>query len=239
MADELEATALASASLGDAGATAWALEQAAAQSSRTEERERRLLDAVAALLNAADTSAGGTGLGIVPSVECSPDALTGLLEVFSGSPSAEARLLAAWQGHDPAVEAEIGARAATSLANWMVMSGRPDRALIWAERAVAATVPGSALQAMARTAEAYGFAADGRSREGLARLDFLPVSGNEVPMSETDALIMRGMLEVYIDDLSGAIADLGIAAARMPRRTASHVPGPMSHTLERRPLSPR
>jgi DNA-binding CsgD family transcriptional regulator len=215
LADELEATALASASLGDAGATAWALEQAAAQSSRTEERERRLLDAVAALLNAADTSAAARVLESCQVSSARRDALTGLLEVFSGSPSAEARLLAAWQGHDPAVEAEIGARAATSLANWMVMSGRPDRALIWAERAVAATVPGSALQAMARTAEAYGFAADGRSREGLARLDFLPVSGNEVPMSETDALIMRGMLEVYIDDLSGAIADLGIAAARM------------------------
>jgi ATP/maltotriose-dependent transcriptional regulator MalT len=86
---------------------------------------------------------------------------------------------------------------------------------MWAERALAATGPGSAFRAMARTAQAYGFAADGRSRDGLASLDFLPVSGNEVPMAETDDLIMRGMLEVYIDDLPGAIADLGIAAARM------------------------
>jgi ATP/maltotriose-dependent transcriptional regulator MalT len=34
-------------------------------------------------------------------------------------------------------------------------------------------------------------------------------------MSETDALIMRGMLEVYLDDLRGAIADLGVASARI------------------------
>ena len=55
------------------------------------------------------------------------DALTGLLGVFTGSPTAESRLLAAWRTHDRQTETEIGARAATSLANWMAISGRPDR----------------------------------------------------------------------------------------------------------------
>jgi DNA-binding CsgD family transcriptional regulator len=215
LADELEASAQASAVIGDAGATAWALEQAASLSPSAEVRERRLLDAAAALLNSADTAAAARVLESCQSSSARRDALAGLLDVFRGSLSAEDRLLAAWQAHDPVLEADIGARAATSLANWMVVSGRPDQALMWAERAVAATVPGSALRAMARTAQAYGFAADGRSRDGLARLDFLPASGNEVSMAETDALIMRGMLEVYVDDLPRAIADLGIAAARM------------------------
>jgi hypothetical protein len=78
--------------------------------------------------------------------------LTGLLGVFTGSPDAEGRLLGAWQGHDPETESEIGARAATSLANWMVISGRPYEALMWAERAVDGTVPDSALRAMAHGA---------------------------------------------------------------------------------------
>ncbi len=99
--------------------------------------------------------------------------------MFTGSPDAEARLLAAWQAHDPGTEAEIGARAATSLTNWMVLSGRPDEALIWADRAVGGTVPGSALRAMARTAQAYAFAAAGRSPEGLAALGFLPRPGTK------------------------------------------------------------
>ena len=64
-------------------------------------------------------------------------------------------------------------------------------------------------------AQAYAFAAAGRSAEGLDVLEFLPDSGNEVPVSETDALIMRGMLSVYLDDLAGGIADLGVAAARI------------------------
>ena len=68
---------------------------------------------------------------------------------------------------------------------------------------------------MAYTAQAYAFAAAGRSAEGLGVLDFLPDSANEVGVSETDPLIMRGRLSVYLDDLAGAIADLGVGAARI------------------------
>ncbi|MGD0603070.1 MAG: AAA family ATPase [Streptosporangiaceae bacterium] len=226
LAGELEASALATVATGDLGAAAWALEQAAALSSAAPDRERRLLDAAVILLNAADTTAAARVLASCQDSSARRDAVTGLLGVFTGAPNAEARLLAAWQAHDPATEGEIGARAATSLANLMVMSGRPDQALIWADRAVGGSVPGSALRAMAYTAQAYAFASAGRSPEGLAVLGFLPASGNEVPISETDALIMRGMLKVYSDDLPGAIADLGVAAARLGTGLPSSYPGP-------------
>jgi ATP/maltotriose-dependent transcriptional regulator MalT len=45
-------------------------------------------------------------------------------------------------------------------------------------------------------------------------------------MAETDALIMRGMLKVYVDDLPGAIADLGVAAARLRTGLPATYPGP-------------
>ena len=226
LAGELEASARAAAAAGDAGASAWALEQAAALSPAAEDREIRLLDAAVVLLNAADTPAAARVLASCQASSARRDALTGLLGVFTGSPSAEGRLLAAWQAHDPETEREIGARAATSLANWMVISGRPGQALTWADRAIGGTVPGSALRALARTAQAYAFGAASRSPEGLAALGFLPVPGNEVPMSDTDALIMRGMLKVYVDDLPGAIADLGVAAARLRTGLPSTYPGP-------------
>jgi ATP/maltotriose-dependent transcriptional regulator MalT len=61
----------------------------------------------------------------------------------------------------------------------------------------------------------------------------LPPSGSDVPMTEVDALIMRGMLEVYIDDLSGAIADLGVAAARLRSGVPTTYPVPcLSHLSE-------
>jgi DNA-binding CsgD family transcriptional regulator len=233
LAGELQASARATAAAGDAAASAWALEQAAALSPGAQDREDRLLDAAAILLNAADTPAAARVLASCQAASARRDALTGLLGVFTGSPGAEGHLLAAWQAHDPGTEAEIGARAATSLANWMVLSGRPDQALTWADRAVAGTVPGSPLRALARTAQAYAFAAASLSPEGLATLGFLPVSGNEVPMSETDALIMRGMLKVYVDDLPGAIADLGVAAARLRAGLPLTYPGPcLAHLSE-------
>jgi DNA-binding CsgD family transcriptional regulator len=235
LAGELETAAQATAAAGEAGAAAWALEQAAALSPAARDRERRLLDAAVVLLNAADTTAAARVLASCQVSSARRDALTGLLGVFTGSPSAEGRLLAAWGAHDPQTEREIGARAATSLTNWMVLSGRPDQALTWADRAVGGTVPGSALRALARTAQAYAFAAASRSAEGLAALCFLPASGNEVPAPETDALIMRGMLKVYVDDLPGAIADLGVAAARLRTGLPSTYPGPcLAHLSDAR-----
>jgi DNA-binding CsgD family transcriptional regulator len=215
LAGELDGVALESLALGELGTSAWAFEQAALLSSRAEDRERRLLDAAVVQLNAADATAAARVLALCQSDSARRAALTGLLGVYAGLPNAEDRLLKAWEDHDPESEREIGARAATSLANWMVLSGRPDHALEWADRAVDGTVAGSPLRKMAHTAQAYAFAAAGRSAEGLDVLDFLPDSGNEVPVSETDPLIMRGMLSVYLDDLAGAIADLGVAAARI------------------------
>jgi DNA-binding CsgD family transcriptional regulator len=226
LAAELEVSALVAATAGDAGASAWALEQAAALSPAEQDRERRLLDAAVVFLNAADTPAAARVLASCQVSSARRDALTGLLGVFTGSLRTEDQLLAAWRGHDQQTEREIGARAATSLTNWMVLSGRAEAALTWGDRAVADTVPGSALRAMARTAQAFAFAAAGRSQQGLAVLGFLPVSGNETPTAETDALIMRGMLKVYVDDLAGAIADLGVAAARLRTGLPSTYPGP-------------
>jgi DNA-binding CsgD family transcriptional regulator len=226
LAGELEASALANAAAGDADASAWALEQAAALSPAGQARETRLLDAAVILLNAADTPAAARVLASCHASSARRDALTGLLGVFTGSPSAEGCLLAAWRAHDPEAERDIGARAATSLTNWMVLSGRPDEALTWADRAVGGTARGSVLRVMARTAQAYAFAAACRTPEGLAVLGFLPVPGNAVPMAETDALIMRGMLKVYADDLPGAIADLGVAAARLRTGLPATYPGP-------------
>jgi ATP/maltotriose-dependent transcriptional regulator MalT len=110
----------------------------------------------------------------------------------------------------------------------MVICGKPDEALVWAERAIERTATSPELQTMALTAQAYGLAAAGRGSEGLDVLDFLPEAGDDV--SETDALIMRGMLKVYVDDLPGAIVDLGFAAARLRIGMPATYPGPcLSH----------
>ena len=97
------------------------------------------LDAASVQLITADNT-GGRDVGGLPVASARRDALSGLLGVYSGSADAENRLLSAWESHDPTTESEIGARAATSLANWMVISGRSDQALMWADRAVDGTL---------------------------------------------------------------------------------------------------
>jgi DNA-binding CsgD family transcriptional regulator len=233
LANELESTAAISNADGDPVAAAWALERAAALSSAGEDRERRLLEAAVAHLGAADTDGAARALTGCHVASARRDALLGLLGVLTGSPNTEERLVAAWSAHHPDAEPGIGARAATSLVNWMVISGRPEEGLMWAERAVAATDQDSALWAMARTAQAYALGKAGQVAEGLAVLDFLPPSANDVPRTEIDPLIMRGMLKVYADDLAGAIADLGAAAARLRSGDPATYPVPcLSHLSE-------
>jgi DNA-binding CsgD family transcriptional regulator/tetratricopeptide (TPR) repeat protein len=228
LADEFEELALVERASGELGIAAWALKQAAFLSPDPSDRERRLLDAAVTLLDSADTAGAGEVLASSQQSSARRDALAGLHDVLTGSPSAEARLLSAWNLHDRESEIQIGARAATSLTNLMVIHGRPDQALTWAQRAIDGTAPGSELRSMAVTGQAYGYAAAGRSAEGLDALNFLPAVGSQV--AETDALIMRGMLKVYVDDLPGAIVDLGLAAARLHSGLPSTYPGPcLSH----------
>jgi DNA-binding CsgD family transcriptional regulator/tetratricopeptide (TPR) repeat protein len=225
LAVELESAAVADADLGDLVAAAWAFERSAYLSHDAGQRERRLLDAAGAQLIAADNAGAARTLAACRASSARRDALSGLLGVYTGSPDAENRLLAAWESHDRETEPEVGARAATTLANWMVISGRSDEALLWADRAVDGTLPGSALHTRARVAQAYAMSAAGRCADGLAALGLLPASGNEVQAAATDAVIMRGMLKLYVDDLAGAIADLGVAAARLRNGLPASYPG--------------
>jgi DNA-binding CsgD family transcriptional regulator len=225
LAGALEAAAVADAELGELVAAAWAFERSAYLSPDAGERERRLLDAAGVQLLAADNAGAARTLAACRGSGARRDALSGLLGVYTGSADAEHRLLAAWESHDPGTESEIGARAATSLANLMVISGSPDQALVWADRAVDGTAPGSALHTRARVAQAFAMSSAGRSPDGLVVLGLLPERGNEVLAAATDALIMRGMLKLYSDDLAGAIADLGVAAARLRNGLPASYPG--------------
>ena len=88
LAVELESSAAASRAVGDAGTSAWAMEQAAVLSANGDKRERRLLDAAVGHLNAADTSAAAKVLASCAVQSARRDTLAGLLAVFMGAPSA-------------------------------------------------------------------------------------------------------------------------------------------------------
>ena len=143
----------------------------------------------------------------------------------AGPPRPRPACVEAWQTHDPARDASVGAAAATQLAVLCLVAGRIPEAIEWGERAAAAGAAPAAVRHRALGVLAIALFADGRGPEGLARLAFLPAAPAEVPREDTDTLVLRGMARVLAEDLAGAIADLSTAAARLragvPLRTAS------------------
>jgi hypothetical protein len=181
LANELESSALESAALGELGSCGLGVREfglpvarcqgtagASAARRRSESSSLRRMYAGAARILASCQGSSARR-----------DALSGLLGVYTGSPDAEARLFAAWERHDPGTESEIGARAATSLANWMVISGRSDQALTWADRAIDADRPRVGVAGPGSRRAGLCVVSRGRSLDGLAMLDFLPALGNE------------------------------------------------------------
>ena len=227
LAGELEAAGREAVDSGrTAQAAAW-LAQAAAASSVPEVADRRLLDALEILVFYGEVAEAEV---LAAQVVAGPGArrseLLGTLDFLAGrGAAAEDRLVAAWQTHDRVRDASVGAAAATVLALLCLVAGRIPDAIEWGERAAAGGAAPIALRHLALGVLAIALFAAGRGPEGLARLAFLPAAPAEVPREDSDALAMRGMARVLAEDLTGAIADLSTAAARLragvPLRTTS------------------
>ena len=218
LAVDLEEAALQAANEGRAAQAAAWLAQASAASTAPLDRERRMLDAVAALVGRSDVAGA---LALWPAVaqfdpSARRSALLGHLDLLSGrGPVVEAHLLEAWQAHDPDTEPLVGAAAATSLSAYLCTLQRVEEAVTWGERAVKASgnAPAARLYALMPVALALTLA--GRGPEALARLDVLPAAAAEVPLEQTDGLVIRGMCKLFTDDPAGAVADLSVSVARL------------------------
>jgi DNA-binding CsgD family transcriptional regulator/tetratricopeptide (TPR) repeat protein len=229
LASDLEAAGREALHLGrTAQAAAW-LAQAAGVSSDPGAAGRRLLDALEILVTHGEVAeAEILAAQLAPAKPSTRQSwLLGVLDFLAGRAGpAEARLRDAWQTHDRARDASVGAAAATELAVFCLIAGQIREAIEWGERAAAAGAARAAVRHRALGVLAIALFADGRGPEGLARLAFLPAAPAEVPREDTDALVWRGMAKVLTEDLAGAIADLSAAAARLrtgvPLRAASH-----------------
>ncbi|NUP78396.1 MAG: hypothetical protein HOV96_12715, partial [Nonomuraea sp.] len=107
----------------------------------------------------------------------------------------------AWShaGPDPRIAAAVSGRQAMAA----LVRGRGADAVTWAERALGAA-PYGELVSFARLA---GLGLAGRGEEGLTLTAELPAPGQGTA-ADLDALLGRGMLRMWADDLSGAHDDL-------------------------------
>ena len=218
LAAELEAAGREAAGLGRAAQAAAWLAQAAAVSGEPAVADRRGLDALEILVIHGEVAQAEVLAARMAAA--GPDArrswVLGTLDFHAGRLAAgEARLREAWQAHDRVREPSAGAEAAGWMAGLCLETGRIGEAIEWGERAAAGgAAPAGVLHAALGVLAIALFAA-GRGPEGLTRLAFLPAAPAEVPREDTDTLVMRGLARLLAEDLTGAVADLSAAAARL------------------------
>jgi DNA-binding CsgD family transcriptional regulator/tetratricopeptide (TPR) repeat protein len=126
---------------------------------------------------------------------------------------AERRLKDAWRGStDPALRGRI----AGQLAGICVLQARGMPAARWAGRALS-LAPDQTPADLARYLQLVGLGISGRAAEGLALAAALPDPAVASP-SDLDALLGRGVLRTWTDDLAGGHRDLaGVMAAARDR----------------------
>ena len=149
LAGELEAAGREARDLGRTAQAADWLAQAAAASSDPAAADRRLLDALEILVTCGEVAQAEGLAARVASAGASPRRcwLLGTLDFLAGrAAAAEARLVRAWQTHDPARDASVGAAAATQLAVFCMLEGRVAEAIGWGERAARADAAPAAVR---------------------------------------------------------------------------------------------
>jgi len=227
LAAELESAAWDARRLGRlAEAAAW-LAQAAEVSTDQEAAGHRLLGGLEILLSFGEV-AGAENLAAQIGM-AGPHALRswllGVLDVLAGRiAAAEERLAEAWRTHDRDREARVGCVAATWLTLLCLCAGRIREALEWGERAAASPAEAAAHHS-ALSVLAMSLFYAGRGPEGLARLAEFADAPADVPLEDTDTLVLRGIARLLSEELPEAIADFSVAAARLqagvPLRSAS------------------
>ena len=218
LAGELEAAGREARDLGRTAQAADWLAQAAAASSDPAAADRRLLDALEILVSCGEVAQAEGLAARVASAAASPRRcwLLGTLDFLAGrAAAAEARLVRAWQAHDPARDASVGAAAATQLAVFCMWEGRVAEAIGWGEQAARAGAAPAAVRHRAWGVLAIARVLSGQGPQGLAGLAFLPAAPSGVPREDTDTLVSRGMARAWAGDLAGAAGDLSTAAARL------------------------
>jgi DNA-binding CsgD family transcriptional regulator len=129
------------------------------------------------------------------------DYILGELSLFSGAfDEASRRLVAAWEGCRHPDDDALAANIADRLGHLSINAGRGEETVHWARQALALGPSASTPDATMLLCMALGQL--GRAAEGLAELQGgAPISGSA---ADDDALVGRGVLELWGDDLAAA-----------------------------------
>ncbi|GAA1300162.1 LuxR family transcriptional regulator [Planotetraspora silvatica] len=234
LSDELDRSGMEEAASGRNAVAATRLLWASSLSADRADRERRLLTACAQSLL---TMQPGWAANLRQQVEdCSPGPLRscvlGTLDMMAGRfATAEAHLTQAWQeALSLPKPGWVAVLAGTFLTNIMLWRGRGAETVEIARRTLAIGDLDPATTDFTRAALATGRLWHEGPRAALRDLAYLPVQGTTVGNHNLDTLATRGVLRLFLGELSAARADLQIVAQRDQQGAGSKF-GPLTISL--------
>ncbi|GII32461.1 helix-turn-helix transcriptional regulator [Planotetraspora mira] len=234
LSDELDRSGMEEAASGRNAVAATRLLWASSLSADRADRERRLLTACAQSLL---TMQPGWAANLRRQVEdCSPGPLRscvlGTLDMMAGRfATAEAHLTQAWQEALSLPEPGwVAVLAGTFLTNIMLWRGRGAETVEIARRTLTIGDLDPATTDFTRAALATGRLWHEGPRAALRDLAHLPVQGTTVGNHNLDTLATRGVLRLFLGELSAARADLQIVAQRDQQGAGSKF-GPLTISL--------
>lgn len=218
LAAELEQSAADEAADGRNALAATRLLWASSLSGNRADREQRLLNACAQSLL---TMRPAWSAKLRQQVEdCSPGPLRGcvlgILDMMAGQlAGAEAHLTRAWrEALSSPTDAPVAVLAGTFLANITLWHGRGAETVEIARRTLAIGGLDPTTTDFTRAVLATGRLWDKGPRAALNDLSHLPADGSSVRNDSLDTLATRGVLRLFLGELSTARADLRVVAQR-------------------------
>jgi ATP/maltotriose-dependent transcriptional regulator MalT len=219
LASDLEARANDEAT---AGAMASAAEHllASARLSIPADRARRLLDGARLLALNGDAALATTFADELVTLPDSPRRrlVLGHLAMVAGHhEDGKALLSEAWNALRLDPDAVLAAHTAAQLADVCMAQGRGSETVTWARRALAATLAGSPSAVPALSRLMVGLTLSGEAEQALTLASPAVSSvGDGLLPCDVDALLGRGLVQLWTDDLVGARVDLSavVDAAR-------------------------
>ena len=213
------------------GAMASAAEHllASARLSLPADRARRLLDGARMLVLNGDAALAATLADELATLPDSPrrSLVLGHLAMIAGRHSDGKALLSdAWYALRQDPDAELAAHIAGQLADVCMVQGRGSETVTWARRALDSTPAGSPSVVPALSRLMVGLALSGEADHALTLVPQTPLpSADEPPQGALDALLGRGLVQLWTDDLVGARLDLSavVDAARVRRQLRNGV----------------
>ncbi len=135
---------------------------------------------------------------------------------------AELLLVAGWRLCQLPNDAPVAARLAAQLAIVIINQGRANETVEWARRALALAPEGPAATVNPQLMLVLALGMSGRAAEGLAEVGWLAERVVEPGPRVVDAVLARGVLQLWCGDLQAAGEDLAVAAEAARTRSSSH-----------------